>query len=236
MKWNKKKKKCDDCAQEQGCSECKRYQDRAFELEVDEELQQERLTQFWEKYRWLVYGGVTAVLLTTAGIELYRSYYFKTRLLESDLFENATILAHDGKIEEAMVAFNKLSQSGKTGYKTLAMVNLSSLEMAKGNREQGLKILEKILKTTSKKDPIHLTTSLTYVGYRLEDGNTDELLRILDPALKNEAFEGLATELAVQLLMKKGKKEEAQFLIQKALQNPSLSAGSKSRLNTLKEN
>jgi len=40
----KKDKKCENC------SDCKKYQDRAFELEVDEELQQEKLAEWWKKY------------------------------------------------------------------------------------------------------------------------------------------------------------------------------------------
>ena len=72
------------------------------------------------------------------------------------------------------------------------------------------------------------------MGYQLEDGNPTELLNVLEPALENVAFQGLATELAVPLLNKQGKKEEALKLIQKAVQNPMISAGSKARLNTLK--
>ena len=35
-----------DCAK---CDDCKKYQEKAFELEVDEDLQQEKLNQFWKK-------------------------------------------------------------------------------------------------------------------------------------------------------------------------------------------
>ena len=234
MKWINKKKKCNDCGKEQGCSECKKYQDRAFELEVDEELQNERLLQFWKKYSWLVYGGVAAILLITIGAEWYRNYRTQIRLKESDLFENATLLAVDGKNTEAITAFEKLAQSGKTGYKVLALINLADLQLAENKKAEGLETLKKVLEITPKKDPIHLVASLTYVGYQLGDGNPDELLKVLEPALNDKSFQGLATELAVQLLNKKGDKVEAQKLIQKAFQNPTLSVTSRARLNTLK--
>ena len=233
MKW-KKKKKCDTCNKEQGCSECKKYQDKAFELEVDEELQQEKLAEWWKKYSWLVYGGVAAILLLTAGTEWYRAHQMKVRLSESDAFEAATLLAHEGKNQEALASFENLAKSGKTGYRILALMNLADLQMGANKRAESLATLQKVLKETSKKDPLHLVSCLSYVGYQLEDGNPTELLNVLEPALENVAFQGLATELAVPLLNKQGKKEEALKLIQKAVQNPMISAGSKARLNTLK--
>ena len=233
MKWMKKKK-CNNCGQEQGCSECKKYQDRAVELEVDEELQNERLVKFWKKYSWLVYGGIVAILLATVGAEWYRNYRTQTRLKESDQFENATLLAIDGKNAEAISAFEELAKSGKTGYKVLALMNLANLQMIQNKKDESLATLKKVLEVTPKDDPIHLTASLTYAGYQMEDGNPDELLKVLEPALDNESFQGLATELAVQLLDKKGDKTKAQELIQKAFQNSALSVASKARLNTLK--
>lgn len=232
MKFLKKKKKCDSCEKGHDCSDCKKYQDKAFELEVDEELQQERLTEWWKKYSWLVYGGVTAILLITAGIELYRSYSMRIRLSESDVFEKASLLAYSGKSEEATPLFENLAKSGKTGYRLLALINLADIQMGKGEKENALQTLKEVLKRTSKKDPLHLATSLTYVGYQLEEGNPEELLQTLEPALEDEAFQGLATELAVPLLKKQGKPVDD--LIQKALNNPTIQAGSKSRLNTLK--
>ena len=233
MKWIKKKK-CDECKKEQGCSDCKKYQDKAFELEVDEELQNERLTEWWKKYSWTVYGGVAAVLLTTAGAQWYQAHHMKVRLSESDAFEKASILAHTGKNGEAVEAFDALAKSAKTGYRVLALINLADLQLANNQKEEGLKTLQKVLDITPKNDPLHLSASLTYVGYQMDGENTEELLKVLEPALKETAFKGLATELAVPLLNKKGEKEKAQKLIQEALQNPETSENSKARLNTLK--
>ena len=217
-----------------GCSDCKKYQDRAFELEVDEELQQEKLAEWWKKYSWLVYGGVIAILAITAGVEYYRAHQIKLRLSESDAFEKASLLAYEGKSKEALDAFEKLAKSGKTGYRVLALMNSADLQMKTGQSQEGIKTLKAILDSTSKKDPLYLTTSLSYVAYQMESGNPAVLLEALEPALQNEAFQGLATELAVPLLNKQGKKAEAAELIIKAEQNPAISAGSKARLNALK--
>lgn len=233
MKWTKKKK-CDECKKEQGCSDCKKYQDKAFELEVDEELQNERLAEFWKKYSWLVYSGIVIILLLTVGFEWYRTHQIKMRLEESDLFEKATLLAHNGKNEEAVGAFSNLSKSAKTGYRILALMNLADIQMKQGQSEDALKSMKAILESTQESDPLYLVTSLSYVGYQMDSVNADELLRVLKPALNNDAFQGLATELAVPLMMKQGKKDEAQKLIQRAIQNPMTSTGSKARLNTLK--
>ena len=71
----------------QDCDDCRKCQERAFELEVDEDLQQERLNKFWKKYSWLVYTAVVLILATTAGVQFYQSWRTKLRLAESDIFE-----------------------------------------------------------------------------------------------------------------------------------------------------
>ena len=162
-----KKKKCQDCHKEQGCSECKKYQDKAFELEVDEELQNERLAQFWKKYRWLVYGGVATILLITAGTEWYRARQIKIRLSESDTFETASLLAYEGKNEEASAIFKNLANSGKTGYRVLALMNLADLQMGENKKAEAMATLKKILETTSQKDPLlflKAASSITFIS------------------------------------------------------------------------
>ena len=197
-------------------------------------MNQERLSKWWRKYRWFVYIGVVAILLATAGIEMYRSHQIQVRLAESDAFEKASLLMNEGKNTEAIQAFQNLTKSAKTGYRTLALLNLGDLYMGANQKEEALKTWRFLLDSTSKEDPLYLATSLTYVGYQLETENPAELLKILEPALQNKSFQGLATELAVLLLKKQGQTAQAKELIQKALQNPTLSINARARLNALK--
>ena len=89
-------KNCSNCKND--CSSCRQYQEKAFELEVDEEMEQERLTQMWEKYRTWIIGGVSAILILTAGFQIYQSWWKNVRLNESDAFEQAMILSNNKKL------------------------------------------------------------------------------------------------------------------------------------------
>ena len=112
------KKSCNNCHGK--CESCAERQAKAFELEVDEEIQQERLTQFWKKYSWLVYTAVILILASVVGVESYTAWRAKTRLKESDLFEKSIILATNEHTEKAITGFKELSDNGKTGYRILA--------------------------------------------------------------------------------------------------------------------
>lgn len=225
------KKSCNNCHGK--CESCAERQAKAFELEVDEEIQQERLTQFWKKYSWLVYTVVILILASVVGVESYTAWRAKTRLKESDLFEKSVILATNEHTEKAITGFKELSDNGKTGYRILARLELADLWMKNGEKENAIKLLKTTVQDTKSSDPLHQIAILSLVSYQLNDGNPDELLKDLQPALNDDNFQGLATELAILLLKKQNKTDEAQKLIQKALANTNITPATKTRLNSL---
>ena len=224
-------KNCSNCKND--CSSCRQYQEKAFELEVDEEMEQERLTQMWEKYRSWIIGGVSAILIATAGVQIYQSWWTNVRLNESDAFEQAMILSNNKKWAEAQKIFEELEQSGKTGYKTLAKMELADLLMEQGKKEEALKTWEKTIHSTKTTDPMHYVALISYAGYQVETGNPDEMLKMLKPALDNPQFQGLATEVAVLFLVRQNQKQKAKELIQIALLNPNISEEGRARLTNL---
>ena len=227
-----KDKNCKGCESKK-CMTCAEHQARAFELEVDEELQQERLTLFWKKYSWLVYTSVVAILATVVGVESYDAWRTKTRLYESDLFEKSALLANSNHTQQAISGFEQLADNAKTGYRTLARLELADIWMKEGQKDKALDLLKTTVIQTKESDPLHHVTILTLVNYQLDDAQPNVLLDTLQPSLNNVHFQGMATELAVLLLKKQNKKAEAKELIQKALVNPNITPALKSRLNTL---
>lgn len=227
------KKDCNSCNKNK-CPSCAECQAKAFELEVDEELKQERLNRFWKKYSWLIYSVVFLILAGTLGFETYNSWKMNTRLKESDLFEKSILLTLNGHNQDALKGFEELAQNGKTGYQKLAQLELADILMNQGEKEKAVQVMQQMIEQTDKSDPLHQVGVLTLVSYQLEDNKEQELLNLLQPVLQDSQFQALATELSVILLKKTNETQKADELIQKALTNTQLTPNMRARLNALK--
>ena len=222
-------KKEKDC---KNCENCKKYQEQAFELEVDEDLQQERLNQFWKKYSWLVYTVVVLILAATAGVQLYQSWRMKVRLAESDAYENAVVQIFSQKPDEAKPALVELANNGRTGYKHLARLELAGLAARQNDPETALKEF-KTLMDSNAPEALRAVATLSYVGHQVDTGDPKELLAQIEPFLDNPAFVGMAAELATVLYVRDNRPGDAQKMLQKALSLPNLSEVVQTRLKAL---
>ena len=222
-------KKEKDC---KNCENCKKYQEQAFELEVDEDLQQERLNKFWKKYSWLVYTVVALILAATAGIQLYQSWRMKVRLAESDAYETAVVQIFSQKPDEAKPALVELANNGRTGYKYLARLELAGLAARQNDPETALKEF-KTLMDSNAPESLRAVATLSYVGHQVDSGNPKELLPQIEPFLDNPAFVGMAAELATVLYVRDNRPKDAQKMLQKALSLPNLSEAVQTRLKAL---
>lgn len=214
-------------------NEVEKIQQRIFEREVDEELQQEKLMQFWQKYRFVIIGGITAVLLATIGYEVHRSWWQKVRLGESDQYENALFSAYTGKPEEAITQLKLLSEEGKTGYQYLAQMEAAGILLASNRQDEALSILSAL--ASNEKAPIQLrhTAVLAFVGHQLESGDASKLQSMLQPMMRSDNdFSVLAVELSALLYIRENQTEKAIQVLEEALKKQ-ISSPTKQRLNGL---
>jgi len=216
------------------CNDCKRYQDEAFELEVDEDLHQERLNQFWKKYRFFIYAFVVIVLAATAGFQLYQSWRMKIRLEESDMFENAVLQIFAQKPDDARPALVQLAQNGRTGYKYLARLELAGLAARQNDVKKALAELKNFMGSDAP-EVLKTVATLSYVGYQVDTGDVNELMQLLRPYLKNPAFVETAAELATVLYLRENKQAEAKKMLQEALRMPNLSDETQKKLKNLSQ-
>lgn len=214
--------------------EIERIQQAILDREVEEELQKEKLINFWNKYRFLIIGGVLAVVVTVGGTEMYRSWYEGVRLKESNIFENATVLNAKGEKETAVKELNILTQNAKTDYKYLAELKKAGIFLSQENKNEALQTLKKVIDTKEAPEALKNIALLSYIGHQVETKNTDELLSLLTPLLnQNSAYFAAATELKVALLLKQDQKEEAKKTLHDAVLNPNLTPNATDRMNML---
>ncbi len=214
--------------------EVERIQQAILEREVEEELQKERLINFWKKYRGFILGGLVIILGITIGSELHRSWYDKVRLSESDQFEQAVLLAFTGKDEQSNQIYQNLADSAKTGYKHLAKMRLAQAALVSNDTTKGIQYLTDLMNDGSASEELRDVARLAVVGHQIGIVPAEQLQKELQPLLdKQNEYYASAVELQAVLLLEQKKTTEAVNVLNKAIGLPTLSEDAKNRLKEL---
>lgn len=214
--------------------EAERLQQAILAREVEEELQKERLLNFWKKYKTILIGSVIGIILLTAGTEVYRSWHQKVRLNESDEFEKAILLNHKGEEVEALRQLEQLSINARTGYKHLAQMRIAGIYLNSNQKEKGLQALKKLIDNSQTPTGLKSIAILSYVGNQIGTADAPILEKELAPLLaQKNAYYASAVELQAVLLLSQNKQPDAVRLVKEALTQPNLNQDMQKRLNEL---
>jgi len=163
-----------------------------FFAELEEDIREERLFQWWRQYGNWVIGGAIAIVLATAGYVVWNHVRTKQQLEKSTAFTHAFQLIAEGHPEKAIKAFQALAKEGG-GYGTVAQLYEASL------MQDPTDLYRKIIKDNPR------DTSLANLGkVLLTERNltaTEELEPLTAP---NNAWAPLARELLALAALKKG--------------------------------
>lgn len=88
--------------------------------EVEEEVRQERLRQWWKKYGDYVIAGVSVLVIGIAGYKLWQNWDQRERLKASSEFQSAVQMSQVGQSDIAAQAYGKIAQKAPGGYALVA--------------------------------------------------------------------------------------------------------------------
>ena len=111
--------------------------------EVDEEVRREQLKKLWERYQYLVYVGVTAIILGVGGWRGHEWWETKRGAEFGTAFEEAITLSESGKQAESEAAFARIAAEGPSSYRHLAQLR-EAAELARRDPAAALAAYEKI--------------------------------------------------------------------------------------------
>ena len=213
-------------------------QQRAQELLIEEAVENmhnEQLSQFWKKYKYLVYTLIVALVLSVAGMEAYKTHKYNTRLADSDTYEQAAVLYAKGQTDEALEKYTSL-QNAKTNYKYLSMIRRAGILFEQNKADDALALLKTVYEDKSTPEVIKAISAFGLASNQINTLPPAQVHALIDPYLTaTSPWYASAVELEVALLKKQGKTQEAISLIDQALTVSSIPALAKERLTIMKQ-
>jgi hypothetical protein len=148
--------------------------------EVDEEVRREQLKQLWERYG--IYA-IAVALLIVVGVGGWRAYdWYQTQQAAENgaAYEEAVVLAEQGKADEAEAAFRRIAKEGTSSYRVLAKLR-EAATLAKRDPKAAVELYDAIAADPSA-GPVLQDVAALRAGYILIDTATyDDVRKRVEP-------------------------------------------------------
>jgi hypothetical protein len=172
--------------------------DESLFREVDEEVRRQKIQDLWKRWGNLILAVSLAVIVVVAGYKGWQYWELKRSEQAAQEYFMALNLASQGKTDEALKTYAKLSASGHGGYGLLARMNSAAELAAADKKDEAIKIYDQIA-TNASADPNLRNTARIRASLLLVDtAGRDEIVKRVsdlakpDNAWRNEAREVLA--------------------------------------------
>lgn len=176
--------------------------------EVEEEVRQERLQQWWKKYGDYVIAGVSVVVIVVAGWKLWQHYEQQQRLKASSKFESAMQMAGAGQNDLAAQAFAQIAKQAPSGYATVAEMSRADGLLASGRTNDAVGIYMKLAE--SNKNGLGDIARMRAAWAQADTISADDLKKLLAPLNDGKSqWRFMAQELLAYKAFKDGHTDEA---------------------------
>ncbi len=197
--------------------------------EVDEALREDRAAKFWHRHGSFVVGMAVALVLATAGFQLWKWWELEQRTERSDIYAAAVELLERGDSEAAAAKFAELGDPDGS-YGTLAAFNEASLLAEAGDTAAAIEIWDRLAAGPETELSFQGVATLLSVMYQSDSGDAAELEARLEPlTAADSGFRPLALELTAVLALRQGDRARARELYTQIADDRTAPLGSQQR-------
>lgn len=183
--------------------------------EIDEELRQDNLKRIWTRYRYLIVGGVVALLLGTALYVGWKEYQSRQQAEAAQSFAAALALVGEQN-DQAMERFAALAQSGSGGYAALARLEQAGLLWQQKKRTEAIAALDALAGDAAAPRPLRDLATVLGGQRRLEAGETAAVKPHLASLVDSDSpWRHLAREVTALAAESQGNRAEARALLRR---------------------
>lgn len=196
--------------------------------EIEDDMRQQRLQNFWIENRAWIVGGVILAIVMTAGMSFWRQHTLnKNALATYELFQ-----AMDKGDEAALSA---LAADGKGTHGGLAALLAAGLHAQKGETAEAAALYDKVAATRGLDRVYRDLAALLSVSQRLDTAEPAPLHAALKPLLNEKnIWRFTAMELQALLFAREGKMKEAVDVLADLSAQAQAPAETRARASTLR--
>lgn len=177
--------------------------------EIDQDIAQDRMIQFWKKNQKLILNLIIAILILAGGYGAWVTWNQHQQEKDGLDFAHALELAKEGKSLETEAALAELKQKGSEGYALLARLKEASIK-TNSDKPKAIELYDSLSKDT-KIDPLfkdYAQLMLVYLQMDTLDGPSLE--KMIEPLLhEKSSWRFSALELAALAAQKSNNTEKA---------------------------
>lgn len=219
-------KSCPNCA---GCQDD--YTD-AFIQEVTEDVKNDNLKAFWNKYGLYIVLFVVLSVSMAVGFETIKNWRNKQLQNKTEAYISAVI--QSGNYDGSIKALEKIAAGNYGIYSQLARMQIADILFEQNKTEDALNMLESILKNEALNPRIRHLATLKLATYKIDTAPASEVRTLLEPIVKEQnTWSPLAQEMLAMLSIKEGNFDQARNIYNEMLQNENLSENFKNRIQDM---
>lgn len=180
---------------------------KEFIDEVNQDIQDERLLTFWNKFKYIIIGGAVSLVLGVGG-------YSWMQTAEQNRLErqNVALDTAIGNVE----SLNTLIADSADGVRLLAVLDTAKVLVANNKYADAISALEQYANTTE--NTIHAQYAmLSSIWIGMRTGAINDVHPILEKIASSGTFSTLAELTRVDIFLGKGDVESARKILQSIL-------------------
>ena len=168
--------------------------------EVVEDVQNEQIQQFWNKYGIFVIIAVALILTATISFESIKGWQMKKQQELSTAYSVALSLQTQGRLDESMEYYGSLLDKTSGIYADLARLQIANIYLLQSNTADAFSVLENLINDSNALPQLKTVAILKLAFYKMDtDAPSAEIKDLLSPLFKQSETSDVAYELLAML-------------------------------------
>lgn len=204
----------------------------AFIKEVDEEVHNDELKVFWNKYGLFVILFVVLAVCAAVSFETIKNW--RDRQYQAQTENYLAAVQNAENTENTIKALEKIAAGDNGLYSELARVQIATVLMDQGKTAEAEEMLQSITENEELSPRVTHLAAVKLATYKIDTASAEEIDALLQPvAQSGDSWSPLAQELLAMTAIRDGRIEDARTIYNNLLQNPEISANFKNRIQDM---